>query len=344
MLQSAALALGAYLCVQGDITAGVIIAASTVMSRALAPVEQAIAHWRGYLQYRKAQERLQRLIQSTDADDERMELPKPNGELVVEQLVVMAPQSMRPILQGVTFGLRPGSCLGVVGPTGAGKSCLARAIVGAWPIARGSVRLDRATLDQWPPIQLGRNIGYVPQEVALLTGTIQDNIARFDDNPDAAAVVEAARRANVHEMILTLPDGYNTMIGPMGVQLSGGQRQRIALARALYGNPPLLVLDEPNSNLDGEGETALMGAIVEAKKRGTTVILIAHRPSALRVVEFVLYLKDGKQVDFGPRDQVLQKLQAGSAGPAAGQPTGVPTGAQAPVPVRSNGVLAVVKE
>lgn len=332
VLQSAALALGAYLAIKGEITAGVIIAASTIMSRALAPVEQAIAHWRGYLAYRNSQQRLQRLISSIDTDEHRMELPRPTGELTLEGVVVMAPQTNRPILQGVTFALKPGGCLGVVGPTGAGKSCLVRAIVGAWPVARGSVRLDRATLDQWPPGQLGRNIGYVPQEVALMTGTVQDNIARFSDNPDPAAVVEAARWANVHEMILNLPDGYNTMIGPVGVQLSGGQRQRIALARALYSNPPLLVLDEPNSNLDGEGETALMNAIQEARKRGTTVVLVAHRPSALRVVDHVLYLKDGRQIDFGPRDAVLQKLQQGAA---SGQPQ---------PPVRAQGNLAVVKE
>jgi ATP-binding cassette subfamily C protein len=327
VLQSAALGLGAYLAIKGEISAGVIIAASTIMSRALAPVEQAIAHWRGYLSYRKAQERLQRLLQAVDESPERMELPKPKGELVVENLVVLAPQSARPLLSGVSFAVSPGGCVGVIGPTGAGKSCLVRALIGAWPIARGTVRLDRATLDQWPPVQLGRNIGYVPQEVSLMTGTIQDNIARFDDTPDSAAVVEAARRANVHEMILNLPDGYNTLIGPTGVQISGGQRQRIALARALYGNPPLLVLDEPNSNLDGEGEAALMHALQEARKRGSTVILVAHRPSALRVVDYLLYVKDGRQFDFGPRDEVLQKLQQNAAGQA-----------------RSQGNLAVVKD
>jgi ATP-binding cassette subfamily C protein len=333
VLQSAALALGAYLAIQGEITAGVIIAASTIMSRALAPVEQAIGHWRGYLAYRKAQERLERLMVQSEPPTGRMQLPTPRGELALENVVVMAPQTMRPLLNGITFALKPGGCLGVVGPTGAGKSCLARAIVGAWPIARGAIRLDRATLDQWPPDQLGQNVGYVPQEVALLTGTIQDNIARFAANPDAADVVEAARRANVHDMILGLPDGYNTVIGPMGVQLSGGQRQRVALARALYRNPPLLVLDEPNSNLDGEGEAALMNAITEARRRGTTVVLVAHRPSALRVVDHVLYLRDGKQMDFGPRDAVLQKLQGGPGGPQGGPPAG-----------RTPPNLAVVKE
>ncbi|MBX9925652.1 MAG: type I secretion system permease/ATPase [Hyphomicrobiaceae bacterium] len=327
VLQSAGLGLGAYLAVRGDITAGVIIAATTIMSRALAPVEQAIGHWRSYVGYRKARERLDRLLTSVDTDDQRMELPTPKGALSVEGLSVVAPQSRAQLLHGITFDLKPGGCLGIVGPTGAGKSCLARAIVGIWPAGRGTIRLDGASLEQWPAEQLGRHIGYVPQDVVLLSGTIQDNISRFAIEPDPVAVVGAARRANVHDMILALPDGYNTMVGPAGVQLSGGQRQRIALARALYGDPALLVLDEPNSNLDGDGEAALMGAIHEARQRGTTVVVIAHRPSALRAVEHVLFLKDGRQIEFGLRDAVLQKLQA--AGPQ---------------PVRAAGNLAVVKE
>ncbi len=335
VLQSAGLGLGAYLAVRGDITAGVIIAATTIMSRALAPVEQAIAHWRGYVAYRKARERIDRLLASVDTDEQRMELPRLNGALSLDGVSISAPGSRTHLLQGITFHLEPGSCLGIVGPTGAGKSCLARAIVGTWPVSRGSVRLDGASLDQWPPEQLGRQIGYVPQDVVLLSGTIEDNISRFADDAEPAAVVEAAKRANVHEMILTLPDGYNTLVGSSGVQLSGGQRQRVALARALYGDPALLVLDEANSNLDGEGEAALIAAIQNARQRGTTVIVIAHRPSALRAVEYVLLLKDGHQIDFGPRDAVLQKLQA------VGSQSGLQTGSQI---ARAGGGLAVVKE
>jgi ATP-binding cassette subfamily C protein len=310
VLQSAALALGAYLAIHGEITAGVIIAASTIMSRALAPVEQAIAQWRAYQAYRSARERLSKVLASIDTDERQMSLPAPKGELVVEGLVVLAPQSQKPVLQDISFALRPGTYLAIVGPTGAGKSSLIRAVVGAWPVAKGAVRLDGASLAQWRPSQLGQHIGYVPQDVALLTGTIQDNIARFSPSPDSGAVVEAARHANVHDMILRLPDGYNTLLGPTGVQLSGGQRQRIALARALYGNPSILVLDEPNANLDGEGEAALLLALHEARRRGTTILIAAHRPSAWRIADLVLVLKDGRQIDFGPRDLVLQKLQA----------------------------------
>ncbi|MDZ4841799.1 MAG: type I secretion system permease/ATPase [Hyphomicrobium aestuarii] len=329
VLQSAGLALGAYLAIKGDITAGVIIAATTIMSRALAPVEQAIGHWRGYVAYRKAQERLQRLFDSVDVEQGRMELPMPKGQLSLEAVTVLAPQTSKPLLQGITFDLAPGGCLGVIGPSGAGKSCLARAVVGAWPIARGTIRLDGASLDQWLDEQLGRHVGYVPQDVVLFTGTIEENIARFAAAPSPTAVVEAARRANAHEMILTLPEGYNTIVGPTGIQLSGGQRQRVALARALYGDPALLVLDEPNSNLDGDGEAALMKAIHGACARGTSVVLIAHRPSALRIVDHVLYLREGRQVDFGPRDIVLQKLQGAATATAS---------------ARNPGNLAVVKE
>lgn len=318
ILQSGCLALGAYLAIHGEITAGVIIAGTTIMARALAPIDQAIGHWRSYVGYREAQQRLDRLLKSVDTEERRMTLPAPKGALAVDGLIVLAPQTGKPLISGVSFELKPGGSLGIVGPTGAGKSCLAKAIVGITPPARGTIRLDGATLDQWPAEQLGRAIGYVPQDVVLLTGTIQENIARFDPDANPELVVTAAKRANVHDMVLALPDGYNTVVGPTGIALSGGQRQRLALARALYGTPALLVLDEPNSNLDGDGEAALMAAIAEERKRGTTVVLVAHRPSALSVVEQVLVMKDGRQVEFGPRDAVVAKLrgQSGSA-PAA---------------------------
>lgn len=309
-LQSAALGFGAYLAIRGEITAGVIIAASTIMSRALSPVDQSIAHWRGFVAYRKAKARLQQVLETFDRDaDQRMTLPHPRGVFSVEGAVIMAPNSKTQLLQGVSFQLPAGAGLGIIGPTGAGKSSLARALVGAWPLARGDIRLDGAKLEQWPIEQLGRCIGYLPQDVSLLSGTIQDNIARFVPNPAAEDVVIAAKRANFHDMILRLPDGYNTKLGPEGLQLSGGQRQRIGLARALFGNPVLLVLDEPNSNLDGDGEAALMTTIQEARANGTTVIVIAHRPSGIRALGHLLYLKDGLQYAFGTKEEVLAKIQ-----------------------------------
>jgi len=310
ILQSAALGLGAYLAIRGEITAGTIIGGTIIISRALAPIDQAIAHWRQYVSYRQAKTRLVTVLKAGNREPERMTLPTPRGALSVENVVVAAPGSSTPLLRGVSFSLPAGAGLGVIGPTGAGKSSLARALVGAWPAIKGSIRLDGAKLEQWKPEQLGRCIGYVPQDVTLLSGTIQDNIARFDANPDPAEVVDAAKRANVHEMIVRLRDGYNTRLGAVGgIQLSGGQRQRVALARALYGNPTLLILDEPNANLDGDGETALLSAMHEARASGRTVIIIAHRPSAIRGVDHLLYLQDGRQLAFGPKDEVLAKIQ-----------------------------------
>ncbi|MFM9941137.1 MAG: type I secretion system permease/ATPase [Hyphomicrobiaceae bacterium] len=310
ILQSAALGLGAYLAIRGEITAGTIIGGTIIISRALAPIDQAIAHWRQYAGYRQAKKRLEALLTARGPEPERMTLPAPRGAIAFENVSVLAPTSGVPILQGISFTLPAGAGLGVIGPTGAGKSSLARALVGAWPAAKGAIRLDGAKLEQWQPDQLGRSIGYVPQEVTLLSGTIQDNIARFDANPDPTAVVAAARHANVHDMIVRLPDGYNTRLGAVnGMQLSGGQRQRIALARALYGDPALLVLDEPNANLDGDGEAALLAAMQEARASGRTIIIIAHRPSAIRGVDHLLYLHEGRQLAFGPKDEVLAKIQ-----------------------------------
>jgi PrtD family type I secretion system ABC transporter len=314
VLQSVALGLGAYLAVKGEISAGVIIAGSTVMSRALAPVDQAIAHWRGYTAYRKSMDRLRDVLQPLSSDASRMELPEPKGAIATEGLMITAPQSNNPVAQGITFNIAPGGGMAIIGPSGSGKSSLARALVGAWPAAKGTIRLDGANLEQWPPDQLGRAIGYLPQDVSLLSGTIQDNISRFVPNPDPKAVVQAARQAGVHEMILRFADGYNTRLGLDGVQLSGGQRQRIALARAFYGGPALLVLDEPNSNLDTDGESALTVAIKEARQRGTTVIVVAHRPSAIRFLDHLLFLKEGRQVAFGPKDEVLAKINSEAAG------------------------------
>lgn len=308
IMQSAALGLGAYLAIRGEITAGVIIGGSIIMSRALAPIDQAIAHWRHYVAYRQAKTRLQALLKPLAGEQERMTLPHPRGDLSAEGLIVLAPGVQTPLVSGINFSIAAGSGLGIIGPTGAGKSSLARALVGAWPAAKGAVRVDGAKLEQWQPNQLGRAIGYVPQDVSLFSGTIQDNIARFDPEPDAEAVVAAARNANVHEMIIRLPDGYNTLLGAGGMQLSGGQRQRIALARALYGDPSILVLDEPNSNLDGEGEAALLSALQEARRAGRTVVVIAHKPSVMVSVDYLLYLQEGRQAAFGPKEEVLAKI------------------------------------
>jgi len=304
-LQSAMLALGAYLAVQQLITPGTMIAASIIMSRALQPVEQAITHWRSFLQVRKAYDRLSVALESAYEAPPTLQLPPPRGHLQVEQLYLRAPGGEEVILHGVNFELLPGTALGVIGVTGAGKTSLVRALVGLWPPAKGTVRIDDATLDQWSPEALGPHVGYLPQDVELFSGSIAENIARLDAEPDGQAVVTAAQRANVHEMVLRLAEGYDTLVGEGGFALSAGQRQRIGLARALYGDPVFVVLDEPNSNLDAEGESALVNAIHQLKSNGATVVVAAHRPSAIGAVDQLLFLKDGKMAAFGPRDEVL---------------------------------------
>lgn len=304
-LQSAMLALGAYLAVQQLITPGTMIAASIIMSRALQPVEQAITHWRSFLGVRKAHDRLTVALESAHEAPPTLQLPAPRGHLQVEQLFLRAPGGDQVILHGINFELLPGTALGVIGVTGAGKTSLVRALVGLWPPAKGTVRIDDATLDQWSPEMLGPYVGYLPQDVELFSGTIAENIARLDSEPNGEAVVVAAQRANVHEMVLRLADGYDTLVGEGGYALSAGQRQRVGLARALYGDPTFVVLDEPNSNLDAEGESALVNAINHLKSNGATVVVAAHRPSAIGAVDQLLFLKDGKMAAFGPRDEVL---------------------------------------
>jgi ABC-type protease/lipase transport system fused ATPase/permease subunit len=239
-----------------------------------------------------------------------MPLPAPQGQLSVEGLAVGAPGSQRPTLAGISFALEPGDVLGIIGPSGSGKSTLARAVASVWPARSGDIRLDGARLEQWPPGQLGAAIGYVPQDVELFAGTVAENIARFSPAADPAAVVRAAERADVHEMILSLPQGYQTELGEAGVRLSAGQRQRIALARALYGNPVLLVLDEPNSNLDGPGEAALGATLAAMRREGVTVVIVSHRPSSLQMATKILCLREGRQVAFGPRQEILKGLRA----------------------------------
>lgn len=308
MIQSGILALGAYLAIKQEISSGSMIASSIIMSRALAPVEQAVANWQQFLAFRKARERLTNVLKSVPPREAPMKLPKPVGKLDVEGLIVQLPGMEKPLLQGITFTVNPGEGIGVIGPTGAGKSTLARALVGITTPTRGQIRLDGATLDQRDPDELGRMIGYLPQDVQLFDGTAAQNISRFDSDPIPDKIIEAAKLANVHDMITRLPDGYNTPLGENGAKLSTGQRQRIALARALYGDPALFVLDEPNSALDAEGEAALDFAIRHAMARGAAVVVIAHRPSALAAIPKMLVLADGKMAAMGPRDEIMRKV------------------------------------
>lgn len=308
IVQSGILGLGAYLAINHEMSAGSMIACTIILSRALAPVETAIANWQQFLAYRKARERLAQVLKVVPMRPVRMKLPAPAGRLDVESLMVSVQGQEKPLLQGISFGVGPGEGIGVIGPTGAGKSTLARALVGIAPNMRGAIRVDGATLDQRDPDELGQMIGYLPQDVQLFDGTVQQNISRFDPNVTPEKVIEAAKLANVHDLIMRLPDGYNTPLGENGSRLSAGQRQRMALARALYNDPVLLVLDEPNSNLDAEGEAALDHGIRRSLARGAAVVVIAHRPSALAAISKMLVLSDGKMAAFGPRDDVLRKV------------------------------------
>src|SRR5262245_51600331 len=317
LMQSAILGVGAYLVIRQELTAGGMIAASIMMGRALAPIETAIANWRSFVAARQSITRLSEALRRVTLKSAATALPKPTRSLDVEQVTVLAPGGTVPIVTGVSFSLKSGEALGIIGPTGAGKTSLVRTLVGIWRPASGSVRLDAAALDQWDPELLGKHVGFISQTVELFDGTIAENIARMSIAPDADAVLRAAGAAGAHDMILRLLSGYDTRIGEGGEVLSGGQRQRIALGRALYGDPFLVVLDEPNSNLDNEGDAALRQAITDAKARGAIVVLIAHRTSVLSVCEHILVLVNGKQQDFGPRDKVLSKLVARSVAPAA---------------------------
>jgi PrtD family type I secretion system ABC transporter len=306
-LQSAVLGVGAYVVIHDQASPGIIIAGSILTARALAPVELVIANWRGFIAARQSWRRLNELLASWPARDEPLPLPKPTATLSVETVSVVPPGEQRLVVRDVTFALKSGSGLGIIGPSASGKSSLARALVGVWSAARGKVRLDGAALDQWTPEALGRHIGYLPQYVELFAGTVAQNIARFRTGDDPDLVLKAAKQADVHELILRLPDGYETQIGEGGAALSAGQRQRIGLARALYGDPFLVVLDEPNSNLDTEGEQALFQAILSVRQRGGIAIVIAHRPSALAAVDQVLIMMGGQMKAFAPRDEVLRQ-------------------------------------
>jgi ATP-binding cassette subfamily C protein len=307
-LQSAMLSVGAYLVIEQQATAGIIIASSILSSRALAPVELAIANWRGFVAARQSWKRLGDLLGRLPARAHPMALPRPAATLSVEGASAVPPGGQRLAVQDVSFSLHAGNGLGIIGPSASGKSSLARLLVGVWSPLRGKVRLDGGALEQWEPTALGEHVGYLPQDVELFAGTVAENIARFQPDAEPEAVIAAARAANVHDLILRLSDGYETQIGESGQALSAGQRQRIALARALYGNPFLIVLDEPNSNLDAEGEQALTTAILSARARGRIVVVIAHRPSALAAVDLVLVMAEGRAQGFGPKDEMLSKV------------------------------------
>lgn len=322
MLQSATLGLGAYLTIKGEMSAGAIIASSIVTGRALAPVDQAIAQWKGVISARRSWSRIKDTLAVLDRPATQFELPAPSEGLAVEGMTTVAPTTGTVLLSDVSFQLTAGQALALIGPSGGGKTTLARSLLGIWPLLRGSVRVDGADLKQWPTRFFTEHIGYLPQEVALLDGTVADNIARFDPDADAKMIFRAARAAGIHDLIVRLPNGYQTQIGANGQSLSAGQKQRIALARALYGDPFLVVLDEPNSNLDSEGEEALMKAIVKVRERGGIVVIVAHRPSVLQAVDMVGVVQGGKLVSFGPKEDII-KVPANTSEKKSLRPTRV---------------------
>jgi ATP-binding cassette subfamily C exporter for protease/lipase len=306
-LSSSVLGLGALLVLDNRITSGMMIAASILLGRTLAPVQQLIGVWTSWSSTRSAFERLTSLLEANPAREAGMELPKPEGRLSVEAVHAAPPGARTPVVKGVSFAIQPGDVLGVVGPSGSGKSTLARLLVGVWPTMMGKVRLDGADIYTWNKAELGPNVGYLPQDIELFSGTVAENIARFGEI-DSEKVVQAAKRAGVHDLILHFPEGYDTKLGDGGAGLSGGQKQRLGLARAMYDDPSLIVLDEPNSNLDEAGEQALVNAVLDLRQRGKTIVLITHRPSAISVTTKLLLMNDGGVQMFGPTKDVLAAL------------------------------------
>ena len=323
LLQSAMLGLGAYLVLQGEATAGAMIASSILLGRALAPIEMAVGQWELVQQGMTSWKALAGLLTQVGDEPKRTQLPRPAARLDAEGLMIVPPGQKQASLRMVSFDMAPGQAMGVIGPSGAGKSSLARAICGVWRPSAGRIRLDGISLDQYDPDVLGRLIGYLPQRVALFDGTIAENIARLDPNADDAKIVDAAKRAAAHEMIVAFPDGYDTKVTGAGGRLSGGQIQRIGLARALYGDPVMLVLDEPNSNLDNDGSQALNEAIRTFKAEGKSVIIMAHRPAAIQECDLLLVVDNGTRRAFGPRDKVLRETVANHAQVVRAAPGGV---------------------
>lgn len=309
LVQSLILGLGAYLAINHEISGGLVIAGSVLLGRALAPLDLIIGSWKGFISARSQYTRLNDILQAQKAEPERMPLPAPQGHILVENLVVAAPGAQKPIIKGIGFSVPAGQVVGIIGPSASGKSTLARALMGIWQPQHGVVRLDGADIANWDKNELGPHVGYLPQDIELFEGSISENIARFADI-DPHKVIAAARIAGVHEMILLLPSGYDTVIGSDGVNLSGGQRQRIGLARAIYGSPRLIILDEPNSNLDDTGEQALALAIMHMKSTGATIFVITHRTTILAQLDRLLVMSEGGISMYGPREQVMAELNA----------------------------------
>ncbi len=308
LAQSLILGVGAYLAVKQEITPGLMIAGSILLGRALAPIDLMIGSWKGFISARSQYARLNEILDKQQAEPQRMSLPTPQGNIRVENLMVAAPRAKTPILKRLNFSVPAGSIVGIIGPSASGKSTLARALLGVWAPQHGVVRLDGADINNWDKQELGPHVGYLPQDIELFEGSISENIARFGEI-DPGKVIQAAQTAGVHEMILQLPDGYDTVIGSDGVNLSGGQRQRIGLARAIYDTPKLIILDEPNSNLDEVGERALAQTIVQLRATGATVFIITHRTNILSQVDLLLVLSNGEISLYGPRDKVMAELQ-----------------------------------
>ena len=314
LLQSLVLALGAYLVIRGEMTGGLMIAASVVTSRALAPIEQVIGQWRGFVAARQAYQRIKRYLASEPAVG-TTRLPLPKETLTVRQLATGPQGAQKPVITGIQFDLVAGDGLGILGPSGSGKSSLARSLLGVWPLMGGELRLDGALFQHYDPAQIGKIVGYLPQRADLFEGSVAENIARFSADASSEAVIAAARLANCHDLISSLPNGYDTQVGVSGDNLSAGQRQRVGLARALYGDPFLVILDEPNANLDAEGDAALSDAIRVIRERGGIVIVVAHRPSAVLAVDKLLFMKGGRQVVFGPKQEVLKQITGDNVQP-----------------------------
>jgi ATP-binding cassette, subfamily C, type I secretion system permease/ATPase len=315
ILQSAVLGVGAYLVVIEQASGGIMIASAIVVGRALAPIEVALTNWKQFVAAREGIGRLRAILKVTAPPAApAVVLQRPHRSLLVEDLSVVVPGTQKRVISQVSFGLRPGNGMALLGASAAGKSSLAKTLVGIWPAATGSVRLDGAAIDRWDPDDLGRYIGYLPQDVALFDGTVATNIARFDEAATSEAILEAARISGAHEMILRLPDGYDTRIGERGTALSAGQRQRIGLARAVFGRPFLVVLDEPNANLDADGENALVSAIETLRCEQTIVIVISHRPNALAALNMTMVLYGGRSIAFGPREEVFARVGRSAAG------------------------------
>ncbi|MDG9874334.1 type I secretion system permease/ATPase [Pseudomonas juntendi] len=335
--QSMMLAIGAYLVINHEINPGLLMAGSLLLGRALSPIDQMIGSWKGFVAAKVQYDRLNKVMDDLNKEPERMPLPAPEGHIQVENLIVAPPGAKAPVLRSISFVAPAGSIVGIVGPSAAGKSTLVRALMGIWPPQHGVVRLDGADIASWDKQALGPYVGYLPQDIELFEGSISENIARFD-KVDPEKVVQAAQMAGVHEMILMLPDGYDTVIGSEGVNLSGGQRQRIGLARAIYGNPRLIVLDEPNSNLDDVGERALGVALQKLKETGATVFIVSHRPNILTRLDRILVMAGGTISLYGERDRVIAELaaqqaklqQRGAPAAAAQAPAAAPTAPPAP--------------